>query len=356
MDNLFYQTALILAASATLGALALWLRQPLIMAFILVGILVGPSGLALAGVDEGLHLLAEIGITVLLFVVGLKLDLHLIRTMGPVALVLGLGQILLTSLVGYGIAIALGLTVISALYVAVALTFSSTIILVKLLSDKREIDALHGRIAVGLLIVQDIAVILAMIGLTALGAGKASGNLFADSFLVLVKGAGLIAGVGLMMRFVLPALLHHLARTQELLLLFAIAWAVLLAALGDFLEFSKEVGAFLAGVSLASTPFREAIASRLVSLRDFLLLFFFIGLGAQLDLSILGLHDVPNINKAKKAIRKAFETQMAGKGFSLVEILSTCPTNWGLSPVESLDWLKENMLPYYPLGVFKEAK
>jgi Kef-type K+ transport system membrane component KefB/Trk K+ transport system NAD-binding subunit len=293
MDNLFYQTALILAASATLGALALWLRQPLIMAFILVGILVGPSGLALAGVDEGLHLLAEIGITVLLFVVGLKLDLHLIRTMGPVALVLGLGQILLTSLVGYGIAIALGLTVISALYVAVALTFSSTIIIVKLLSDKREIDALHGRIAVGLLIVQDIAVILAMIGLTALGAGKASGNLFADSFLVLVKGAGLIAGVGLMMRFVLPALLHHLARTQELLLLFAIAWAVLLAALGDFLEFSKEVGAFLAGVSLASTPFREAIASRLVSLRDFLLLFFFIGLGAQLDLSILGAQIVP---------------------------------------------------------------
>jgi 2-oxoglutarate ferredoxin oxidoreductase subunit beta len=70
----------------------------------------------------------------------------------------------------------------------------------------------------------------------------------------------------------------------------------------------------------------------------------------------VSLHDVPNINKAKKAIRKAFETQMAGKGFSLVEILSTCPTNWGLSPVESIKWLKENMIPYYPLGVFKEAK
>ena len=70
----------------------------------------------------------------------------------------------------------------------------------------------------------------------------------------------------------------------------------------------------------------------------------------------VSLHDVPNIIKAKKAIRKAFETQMAGKGFSMVEILSTCPTNWGLSPVESLKWLKENMIPYYPLGVFKEAK
>lgn len=70
----------------------------------------------------------------------------------------------------------------------------------------------------------------------------------------------------------------------------------------------------------------------------------------------VSLHDVPNIIKAKKAIKKSFEMQMAGKGFSLVEILSTCPTNWGLSPVESLKWLKENMIPYYPLGVFKEAK
>ena len=70
----------------------------------------------------------------------------------------------------------------------------------------------------------------------------------------------------------------------------------------------------------------------------------------------VSLHDVPNIIKAKKAIRKAFETQMAGKGFSLVELLSTCPTNWGLTPVEALKWLKENMIPYYPLGVFKEAK
>jgi Kef-type K+ transport system membrane component KefB/Trk K+ transport system NAD-binding subunit len=292
-ESLFYETALILAASAALGALALWLRQPLIVAFIVVGILVGPSGLNLAGVDERLRLLAEIGIAVLLFVVGLKLDPHLIRTMGPVALATGLGQVLFTSVFGFLIALALGFSPVVALYVAVALTFSSTIIIVKLLSDKREIDALHGRIAVGFLIVQDIAVILAMIGLTALGAGEASGHLLADSLLVLLKGAALLVGIGLTMHFILPRLLLHLARTQELLLLFAIAWAVLLAAVGDVLGFSKEVGAFLAGVSLAATPFREAIAARLVSLRDFLLLFFFIGLGAQLDLSMLGTQIVP---------------------------------------------------------------
>lgn len=293
LESLFYETALILTASALLGALALWLRQPLIVAFIVVGILVGPAGFDLVGVDERLQLLAEIGIAILLFVVGLKLDPHLIRSMGPVALATGLGQVAFTSFFGFLIALALGLSAVGALYVAVALTFSSTIIIVKLLSDKREIDALHGRIAVGFLIVQDIAVIIAMIGLTALGAGEASGNLFAASFLVLLKGVMLLVGVGLLMRFVLPMLLLHLARTQELLLLFAVAWAVLLAAVGDLLGFSKEVGAFLAGISLASTPFREAIASRLVSLRDFMLLFFFIGLGAQLDLSLLGAQVVP---------------------------------------------------------------
>ncbi|MFO7576916.1 MAG: cation:proton antiporter [Pelovirga sp.] len=292
-EHLFYETALILAASAVLGGLALWLRQPLIVAFILVGILVGPSGLDLAGVDERLQLLAEIGIAVLLFVVGLKLDLHLIRTMGPVALATGLGQVAFTSIFGYLIAIALGFSVTGALYVAVALTFSSTIIIVKLLSDKREIDALHGQIAVGFLIVQDIAVILAMIGLTALGAEQASGHLLTDGLLVLLKGGALLGGVALLMRYVLPRILPAMARTQELLVLFAIAWAVLLASVGDVLGFSKEVGAFLAGISLASTHFREMIALRLTSLRDFLLLFFFIGLGAQLDLSLLGAQVFP---------------------------------------------------------------
>jgi len=132
-----------------------------------------------------------------------------------------------------------------------------------------------------------------MIGLNALGAEAASGHPLLDGLLVLLKGTGLLIAVGLAMRFILPMLLAHLARSQELLILFALAWAVLLAAVGDFLGFSKEVGAFLAGVSLASTPFREAIAGRLVSLRDFLLLFFFISLGAQLDLATVGAQIVP---------------------------------------------------------------
>jgi Trk K+ transport system NAD-binding subunit/Kef-type K+ transport system membrane component KefB len=178
-----------------------------------------------------------------------------------------------------------------AAYVAVALTFSSTIIIVKLLSDKKEIDSLHGRIAVGFLLVQDICAILAMIGLTALGGGRTDGNsATAEVLIVAGKGVGFLVIVALLMRFVLPPLMARLARSQELMVLFAIAWAVLLGAAGDALGFSREVGAFLGGVSLASTGYREAIGARLVGLRDFLLLFFFVDLGARLNLGSLGLH------------------------------------------------------------------
>ena len=180
----------------------------------------------------------------------------------------------------------LGLEVVTAAYVAMALTFSSTIIVVKLLEDRHEIDDLHGRIAVGILIVQDLVVIGAIIALTAIGA-EGEGSVTEQVALVVVKGVGLLAGVGLVTRYVLTALLHRAARTPELLVLSAIAWAVGLAALADALGFSTEVGAFLGGVALASTPYREAIGARLVPLRDFLLLFF-LDLGANLDLGSLG--------------------------------------------------------------------
>lgn len=177
---------------------------------------------------------------------------------------------------------------IGAVYVAVALTFSSTIIIVKLLSDKREVDALHGRIALGFLIVQDIVVILVMIGLTAFSQNQDVGSLQQEAIKVIVSGIAFIVAIMLMMRYVLPLVLGLLAKSQELLILFAIAWALSLATIGMLLGFSKEVGAFLAGVSIASSPFKNLIAARMVGLRDFLLLFFFIDLGAQMDLSLIG--------------------------------------------------------------------
>jgi len=155
-SDVFTEMAVLLLLAAVIGAIGVRLRQPLIIAFIAVGILVGPSVLGWVSADDQVDLLAQLGIALLLFVVGLKLDLHIIRTMGPVALATGLGQVFFTSVVGYSIAIDLGMLPVTALYVAVALTFSSTIIIVKLLSDKREVDALHGRIAIGFLIVQEL--------------------------------------------------------------------------------------------------------------------------------------------------------------------------------------------------------
>ena len=284
----FEEVALILVIASVVGAIAVRLHQPLIVAFILVGILVGPVAFDISTSTEEIDLLAELGIALLLFVVGLKLDLRLIRTVGPVALATGLGQILFTAAFGFVIGLALGLDPTAALFVAVAITFSSTIIIVKLLSDKRELEDLHGRIAVGFLIVQDIVVVLAMIGLTAFGAGEGASNVPAEILLISLKGIALLAGIALLMKFVLTPVFHRLAHSPELMVLAAMAWGIGLAGATEALGFSKEVGAFLGGVALASTPYREAIGARLVPLRDFLLLFFFIDLGSDLDLGNLG--------------------------------------------------------------------
>jgi Kef-type K+ transport system membrane component KefB len=278
----FWLFAAILAIAAVVGLVATRLKQPLIVAFIGVGILVGPAGTGWVAGQDIVELLAGVGIAVLLFLVGLRLDLQLIRTTGPVALATGLGQVLFTSVIGYLIALALGMPPVTALYVAVALTFSSTIIIVKLLSDKREIEQLHGRIAVGFLIVQDIVVVLVMIGLTAFGQ-ETGDNVPLEVATVLAKGLGLLLGIALLMRYVLPWVLPYIARSQELLVLFGVAYAVSVAATSDWLGFSSEVGAFLAGFSLASTPYRDALGARLVSLRDFMLLFFFLHLGSNLE-------------------------------------------------------------------------
>jgi Kef-type K+ transport system membrane component KefB len=167
---------------------------------------------------------------------------------------------------------------------------------VKLLTDKKETDTLHGRIAIGFLIVQDLVVVLAMMALSVIGiqvnSSSDSGTISHIFKLLLTGGAALLA-LGIFIRHLADRLVKIVAYSQELLVIFSIAWAAALAAFGDHMGFSKELGGLLAGVSLASTPYRESIISRLASLRDFLLLFFFIYLGAALDLSLLGPQILP---------------------------------------------------------------
>lgn len=292
LENAFFEIAVILFLAAVLGAVGQFLRQPLIVMFIALGILVGPSVLNIVQSTEYIHLLAELGIAILLFIVGLNLDLRIIKSVGKIALLTGLGQVFFTSLIGYFIAIGLGFSNLHSFYIAVGLTFSSTIIIIKLLSDKKEIDSLHGQIAIGFLIVQDIVVILVMIILSALGQNSDT-SLTYDIIKTLLAGALLFAITLIAMKWIIPGLSFFLAKSQEMLILFAIAWAVALAAGGELMGFSGEVGAFLAGVSLASSQFKEAISSRLISLRDFMLIFFFVNLGANLDLSIIGSQVAP---------------------------------------------------------------
>lgn len=155
--SVFYEVAILLVIAAGVGLAGHMLRQPLIVSFILVGLLVGPAGLDIVRSSEHVELLSQLGIALLLFLVGIKLDVKLIQSLGLVSLATGLGQVAFTSIIGFFIALALGFDPLTSIYIAVALTFSSTIIIVKLLSDKREIDSLHGRIALGFLIVQTLS-------------------------------------------------------------------------------------------------------------------------------------------------------------------------------------------------------
>jgi Kef-type K+ transport system membrane component KefB len=285
-DYVFHDIAFLLVIAAAVGLVGTTLRQPVVVSFIVVGIAASAMFESAPATVAQITFLAELGIAVLLFLVGLTLDWRLVRQLGPVAVATGLGQVGFTAGIGFVLGLALGLDLVTSLYVAVALTFSSTIIIVKLLSDKRELETLHGRIALGFLIVQDIVVVVAMVVLSTLGVGAAGEG---RDLLTIVAGLiGLVLGLSAFVRWLAEPLTARFARTPELLVIFAIGWAAAAAALGDLVGIGKELGGLAAGVSLGSTTYRDMISARLSALRDFLLLFFFLYIGTTLDFSTLG--------------------------------------------------------------------
>ena len=281
VEGSFVSVALILALAVAAGAIAKLLRQPVVVSFIIVGILAGPTAFNLVEGAEEIRLFAKFGIAILLFLVGLKLDFHMIRSTGKVALVAGLSQVAFTAAVGFGIAMLFGFEATTAFYIAVALTFSSTIIIIKLIGDKRELDTLYGRIAIGILIVQDILVVAAMVVIVTIGT-PGEGSVVTDLIVTLASSAVFLGVIAFASKFVLEKVLDWISKSPELTLLFGVAWAIVLAAISILIGLSMEIGAFVAGVSLASTAYRESLGARMVSLRDVMLLFFFIELGASL--------------------------------------------------------------------------
>lgn len=284
MGNIFFEITLIIFIASVLSILFRFLKQPPLLAYILAGIIIGPFGNFQLQGQELLRTLGELGIAFLLFTIGLELRLSDLKSVGRVSLITGTAQILFTSVIGYIISIALGFSQIASLYIAIALTFSSTIIIVKLLSDKKDLQSLYGKISVGFLLVQDFFAILLLIFLSSFSAGGASAL---GIFLSLLKGVLLFGLVLFLSKNVFPKILDKIATSSETLFLFSIAWALGLAALvaSPPLGFSIEIGGFLAGLALANTSENFQILGKIRPLRDFFITIFFVFLGMSMSFS-----------------------------------------------------------------------
>jgi Kef-type K+ transport system membrane component KefB len=292
--NIFSQITALLGLTVVVAWLAKLLRQPIIVAYILSGIAAGPLLFDIIHKEQELfNVFSQFGVILLLFVVGLSLNFNYIRKIGKAAVIGGLAQVIFTGLIGTGILIALDFSLMPAIYLAVAITFSSTIIITKLLSDKKQTDSLYGRHTIGLMLVQDVVAIILMILLTTRGGGGAA---LAESILrLLAYGAFLTAAVVLLSRYVLPAVLRRISDSTEFLFLFALAWCFGLTWAASQIGLSMEIGAVAAGIALGSSTYQSQISARITPLRDFFLIIFFILLGSEMDITSAGAAIMPGI-------------------------------------------------------------
>ena len=280
--NFFAEFTLIILVAAVLAFISRFLRQPAIIAYVITGILLGPMFLGLIHESDQLFLFSQIGVSLLLFIVGISLNPKHLKEIGKVSLVTGLGQIVFTSIIGFIISKYLGFGTLESIYISVALTFSSTIIIVKLLTDKNDLDTLYGKIAVGFLLIQDFVAVLALIFISSLSNGTELGYVL---FLTLLKALGLFLIVYVLYKLVIKPCFSSVSKNQELLFLGGIAWCFLIAIIGWNLGFGVEIGAFLAGFALSSSQFGLDISSKIKPLRDFFIAMFFINLGITMVFS-----------------------------------------------------------------------
>lgn len=283
--SVFVQFSLIITLAAAVALVMRLIKQPLIIGYILTGLLVGPTMLGLVKSPETFEVFSNIGIALLLFIIGLGLNPRVIKEVGKVAGITGVLQVGLTAAVGYAGGLFFGFNSREALLFGIALAFSSTIIILKLLSDKKEQTRLYGKVVTGLLLVQDILAMFALLFVTS----ESGGGFALNSLLVLLaKGAFIAIPLLLVGNLVLPKLHKLIAGSSEFLFLFALGWGFGSAALFELSGFSLEFGALLAGIALASLPYTQEISARLRPIRDFFIVVFFIALGTRLDFTGLG--------------------------------------------------------------------
>lgn len=292
MDSVFSELSLVIIVTAAISLFMRLIRQPLILGYILSGLIVGPSVFGLIHSTELFEVFSEIGIALLLFIIGLGMNVGELRKLGRVVGSVALATFAVITLVGFGTSSLMGFTKTEALVTGLALFFSSTIIIVKILSDKKEQNRLHGQIAIGVILLDDIVATFALLFVVA---GKNGGLQFEEIALLLAKGITLLAFLGICSIKLLPKISRYMAETQELLFLFAISWGFGIATLFKLSGFSIEVGALFGGVALASSPYVQEIASRLKPLRDFFVVIFFITLGESLNITNLKSAILPAI-------------------------------------------------------------
>ncbi len=294
--DIFIEIGIILLVATVISLIMKLLKQPLVVGYILSGVIVGPHVLGILQSVEQIELFSKIGITILLFIVGLSLRPSIIKETGKVSLVTGMGQIVFTSVIGFIIMKLLGFDKITSLYGSIALTFSSTIIILKLLSDRGDLEKLYGKISIGFLLVQDLVATLLLVIVPFLGTYAITGGNIGGTFLILLlKGIGVSIVLYFVSKYILPKLFNNIAKSQELLFLFSVTWGLVLAGLFYKIGFSIEIGALIAGVTLSASNYSFEISSRMKSLRDFFIVLFFILLGSHLMLGELGLSMMPAI-------------------------------------------------------------
>jgi len=265
-------------------------KQPMIIGYIFAGIIIATiieyGFFEISASSQIIGLFSKIGIAFLLFIVGLHLNPRVIKEIGASSLLIGLGQMLLTFLAGFLFSYTLlGFNFVTSSYIGIALMFSSTIIVMKILSDKRQLDSLYGKISIGILIIQDLVAVAVLMFISSTSIGTSFTSLAVKG---LLYSGGLIVLLFLAGFYVLPALVRNIARSQELLFLFSIFWCFAIASLFNIAGFSIEIGALIAGVSLSVSSYSTEISSKVRPLRDFFLIIFFIILGLNINISDIG--------------------------------------------------------------------
>ncbi|MDD3285078.1 MAG: cation:proton antiporter [Patescibacteria group bacterium] len=284
-SNLFLQLSALLAITVSVAFFVRLAKQPLLVAYIVAGIIGGPLLLNILPADEPMyHAFANFGVVLLLFIIGLDLNFAYLKKIGKEAIIIGALQFLLNFALLLPLAHYFGLSWQGSLFLALAACFSSTIVVLKVLNDKQDEEAVYGRYTIGLMLVQDLISILILLYLSF----SAPGSLMADnSVWFIVKAVAVIAGIIIAAKYLLPFILAKISSSGEFLFIFTVAWCFGVASLLLWSGFSLEVGAVIAGLSLGSSRFQAEIASRIKPLRDFFIVIFFLLLGSGADFTHL---------------------------------------------------------------------